>query len=256
MRYLLGAALAFAVLIVASTPAGAEGDEAQIVGFVYEPYVLLQDGRAEGIVPDIVRETARRVGHSSEANFTLPILRAFEMAKTIPGTFVYMTATPDHLADYTMVFCFLRDEMGGVWQRSRAWKSLDDIPRTAVVGFILGSPAPEPLTAMGFANFSATRLSSQNAEKLIAGRIDVWMAYFSAERFFLLQRGRDLRDFFFSPPLVRTDVCLATGKSTPEPLVQRWRDAFKSMVADGTYAAIRQKYRAYLPLSINPLPDQ
>ena len=217
---------------------------------------MLKDGKAAGIVPDVVLATAERVGHSGEANFTLPILRSLEMAKEQPNTFVYLTATPDHQPDYTMVFCFLKDRMGGVWKKTRSWKSFDTMPKTSIFGFILGSPAPELLATMGFSNFSPVRMSVQNVEKLIADRIDVWMAYSSAQHYFLQQFGQKSEDFVFSRPLVTTDVCLATSKATSPEVVAKWRNAFKSIVADGTYNAIRQRYLSYFPWSENPLPDQ
>lgn len=229
--------------------------EISIVGFVYEPYVILKDGQATGIVPDIVGAAARRAGFAVTPTYDLPILRAFEMAKTVPNSFISLTATPDRLNDFTLVYCFLNDQMGGVWTRSKGWPSLADIPPSASFGNILGSVAPELLRPLGFSNFSATRLSEQNLEKLMAGRIDVWMAYFSSERYFLLRHGYKLDEFVFSQPLARADVCLATGKGTAPDSIAKWRAAFKAIIADGTYDAIREKYLDVFPRNSNPLPE-
>ena len=110
------------------------------------------------------------------------------------------------------------------------------------IGVLRDDTKEEFLEMHGFTNLEPVSDERKNVQKLVMGRIDLWVfkkpglktvcdlagiAYDAVEEVF------DLRE---------TRVDIAFSLDTPDAVVERWRAAFADMVADGTVAAIRRKW--------------
>jgi polar amino acid transport system substrate-binding protein len=132
-------------------------------------------------------------------------------------------------------------------------KSLEDAKRVERIGTLRDDTRELLLKSLGFNNLESVSDEQKNAKKLILGRIDLWAYKKPGLRTVceLAEVDHDEVEEVFH--LRDIELMIAFSKQTSDELVQRWRDAFNEMLADGTIMKIRKKWNA--ELEDDPFPE-
>ena len=109
------------------------------------------------------------------------------------------------------------------------------------------------LKSRGFTNLEPVSDEQLNAKKLALGRIDIWTYKIPGLRTVCDLAGVDYTKFEEVYHLREIDLMIAFSKKTPDSIVQKWRDAFNEMLADGAIMKIRKKWNS--KLEDDPFPE-
>jgi polar amino acid transport system substrate-binding protein len=92
-----------------------------------------------------------------------------------------------------------------------------------------------------------------NAQKLDLGRIDLWTYKKPGLRTVCDLAGVEYNEMEEVYNLREIGVSIAFSKKTSDSIVEKWRNAFNEMVADGTVMQIRKKWNKRIPDA--PFPE-
>jgi len=120
--------------------------------------------------------------------------------------------------------------------------SLEDAKKVGRIGVLRDDTKEEFLERNGFTNLDPVSDERKNAQKLMMGRIDLWVFKKPGLKTVCELAGVDYEAVEEVFHLRETKVDIAFSLKTPEAVVEQWRAAFADMVADGTVAAIRRKW--------------
>ena len=118
---------------------------------------------------------------------------------------------------------------------------------------ILTRRQEEYLKEKGFTNLDPVSDDKKNAQKLVLGRIDLWVHKKPGLRSVCELAGVDYDEVEEVYNLREIELMIAFSKKTSDSIVQKWRDAFNEMVADGTIMKIRMEWNK--KLSDPPFPE-
>jgi len=219
------------------------------------PLNYVKDGVLVGPSVEIVREIQRRVG-SHEQIEVYPWARAYKMALEDVNVVLFsMTYAKDRHDKFKWIgpLAKKRDILVAKKGSGIEIKSLEDAKRVKRIGTLRDDTRELLLKSLGFNNLEPVSDEQKNAKKLILGRIDLWAYKKPGLRTVceLAEVDHDEVEEVFH--LRDIELMIAFSKQTSDELVQRWRDAFNEMLADGTIMKIRKKWNA--ELEDDPFPE-
>ncbi|TCP09420.1 amino acid ABC transporter substrate-binding protein (PAAT family) [Crenobacter luteus] len=221
-------------------PASA-GERLDLATEEYPPYQMSERGFVTGFVSDKLREALGRAG--LEARFdVLPWKRALQFAAARSGQCVYSTTrTPERAARFKWVGPLAQSEwvLYALAERRLSIARLEDA-RPYRIGSYNGDARDTYLRERGYTVETALDDLS-NPQKLLSGRIDLWVTDRYSTNRFVQQNG--WRDSIV--PVLRfrrVDLYLACHPATPDATLQRLQAALDAMRQDGTAARIEQRY--------------
>jgi len=219
------------------------------------PLNYVKDGVLVGPSVEIVREIQRRVG-SHEQIEVYPWARAYKMALEDVNVVLFsMTYAKDRHDKFKWIgpLAKKRDILVAKKGSGIEIKSLEDAKRVERIGTLRDDTRELLLKSLGFNNLEPVSDEQKNAKKLILGRIDLWAYKKPGLRTVceLAEVDHDEVEEVFH--LRDIELMIAFSKQTSDELVQRWRDAFNEMLADGTIMKIRKKWNA--ELEDDPFPE-
>lgn len=211
----------------------------------YPPYNYTENGQLTGFSTEVVLELAKRVGHSDGIK-ELPWARAYRLIQDKDGQILYsMTRTEKRenmfkwvgpLAKNTWVF--LAKKGSGV-----SVNDLEDAKKVGKIGTYKDDAAELFLKDEGFNNLASVLDDGQNALKLNAGRIDLWIVDELIGAFRAKQKGIDPSSFETIHQVKETELYVAFSKNTDDATIAKWQSALDALKSDGTYNKILTKYR-------------
>jgi polar amino acid transport system substrate-binding protein len=230
-------ALAAALLLLSALPTAAQQTLRLVTGelppyaFHVPPPTVAEQGEAQGLVFDVVREVARRIGHPQGVEF-MPWARAQELATTRPGVGILaLTRSPEREDRYAWVFNVVTDDL-------------------VLVG---GSGAEQLLREQGFARVQPAPEEWINAQKLRDRLIDAWLAPRLMVLHAVREVGGDVSALNIGAVVRRSEIWFAASRGLPEAEIARWRRGFEEVRADGTYDRILARYARLRPA---PVPEE
>ena len=131
--------------------------------------------------------------------------------------------------------------------------SLEDAKKVKRIGTLRDDTRERLLKSRGFTNLEPVSDEQLNAKKLALGRIDLWTYKIPGLRTVCDLAGVDYTEFEEVYHLREIDLMIAFSKKTSDLLVQKWRDAFNEMLANGTILQIRKKWN--MKLEDDPFPE-
>jgi|GEM_PF-6887952 len=215
-------------------------------GYPYPPFGYLDGKVHTGYSHDILTEVARRAGLTFHVE-EISVVRATKVLHDRVNFLIAGTRTPEAEERYDAHWldCFETVSHSLMVRADSPFQQLEDIPRTARIAAFLGYTLKSYLGELGFSSFELVAENGQGAEMLMRRRVDAWATFESSAYFLLEERGLD-RDIVRSIPIRQFPFCIIASQSTAPELRERLHKAYLEMVADGTRAAIRQKYARYL----------
>jgi polar amino acid transport system substrate-binding protein len=209
------------------------------------PYTTAKAGEVGGIVTDVFREMARRVGHAGRIEMTAWNRAQQEVRSPQDGTprfIIPLTRTPEREKLYQWVAPLLSDDalivtLKGARPPVTSRKQLAGV-RT---GALLGSPLEALLRAEGLGVLDAAPNEETNARKLASGHIGAWfVARLVAPEVFTAE-GFDPARLDYGIVLRRNDLYLAASPAMPPGEIRKWKAAFLEMKKDGTWKRITRR---------------
>jgi len=208
------------------------------------PLNYVKDGVLVGPSVEMVREIQRRIG-STEKIQVYPWARAYQIALEEENVVLFgVSHTPPREDKFRWVgpLATKRDILVAKKGSNQIIDSLEDAKKVGRIGVLRDDTKEEFLERNGFTNLDPVSDERKNAQKLMMGRIDLWVFKKPGLKTVCELAGVDYEAVEEVFHLRETKVDIAFSLKTPEAVVEQWRAAFADMVADGTVAAIRRKW--------------
>ena len=245
--------IAASVFLVSVQPVFSE--ELQILTENLPPLNYLQDGVLVGPSVDTVREIQRRVG-SHEQIKVYPWARAYKMALEDENVVLFGTTYTKERHDkfkWVGPLAIKRDILVAKKGSGIKINNLEDAKKVKRIGTLRDDTRERLLKKHGFTNLEPVSDEQKNAKKLALGRIDLWTYKIPGLRTVCDLAGVDYNEFEEVYHLRKIDLMIAFSKKTSDAIVQKWRNAFNEMLADGKIMQIRKKWNDLL--EDDPFPE-
>jgi polar amino acid transport system substrate-binding protein len=219
------------------------------------PLNYVDNGNLVGPSVEIVKEIQKRVG-SKEQIQVYPWARAYKMALEEENVVLFgMTYTDVRKEKFKWVgpLATKRDILVAKKSSGIKIKDLEDAKKVKNIGTLLDDTRGRLLERNGFRNLEPVSDEQLNAKKLALGRIDLWAYKIPGLRTVCDLAGVDHTEFEEVYHLREIDLMIAFSKKTSDSIVQKWRDAFNEMLADGTIMQIRKNWN--MKLEDDPFPE-
>jgi polar amino acid transport system substrate-binding protein len=208
------------------------------------PLNFVKDGVLVGPSVEMVKEIQRRIG-AAEKIQVYPWARAYQMALEEENVVLFgmsHTAAREGKFKWVGPLATKRDILVARKGSNLAINSLADAKKVRRIGVLRDDTKEEYLESHGFTNLEPVSDERKNAQKLVLGRIDLWVFKKPGLKTVCDLAGVDYDAVEEVLNLRETKVDIAFSLKTPDAVVAQWRKAFADMVADGTVEAIRRKW--------------
>ncbi len=219
------------------------------------PLNYLKDGVLVGPSVEIVKAIQRRVG-SHEQIKVYPWARAYKMALEEENVALFGTTYTKVRHDkfkWIGPLATKRDILVAKKGSGIKINSLEDAKKVKRIGTLRDDTRGRLLERLGFTNLDPVSDEQQNAKKLVLGRIDLWTYKKPGLKTVCELAGVDYNEIEEVYHLRKSDLMIAFSKKTPDSIMQKWRNAFNEMLADGTIMQIRKKWNNIL--EDDPFPE-
>jgi polar amino acid transport system substrate-binding protein len=208
------------------------------------PLNYVEDGELVGPSVEIVKEIQRRVG-SHEPIKVYPWARAYKMVLEEENVVLFgMTHTEDRHDKFKWIgpLATKRDILVAKKGSGIKINSLEDAKKVQRIGTLRDDTRELLLKSQGFTNLESVSDEQQNAKKLALGRIELWAYKKPGLKTVCELAGVDYSQVEEVYHLREINLDIAFSKKTSDSIVQKWRNAFDQMLADGTIMQIRNKW--------------
>lgn len=222
-----------------------------LVSLEFAPYyTIIEPGKPPtGFSYELLQELARRVGVTPDIEI-LPVPRAVDAMMKTPNRLGTATQTEARLPHFTWIAEVATDQLVIATPRGKRVARLEDLPRDARLGVLLGSTMQQRALDNGFTQVSAVRAENLNLAKLLEGRLDAWMSYASLIKWECAKAGCPADALEYSEPFGLFRFFLVTSKETKEEVIAPYRDAYRAMRRDGSYDRLIRKYNGMVTPSV------
>ena len=198
---------------------------------------------AGGLVCDILREMALRVGYSGSMDL-YPLQRALMIAATEPGVLVAPVGRiPSRENSYQWLVPLLEDDFVVV---SRRDSNVDISSLTAIgrlnMGVVRDGAAAAMALEQGWKGVQLATGDVTNALKLERGRIDAWIGAWNAILTSQRAAGLPVNKLRRGLVLRRVRIYLAGSRDLDPAVGMAWQAAFDTMVKDGSYQRLLRSH--------------
>jgi polar amino acid transport system substrate-binding protein len=219
------------------------------------PLNYVENGVLVGPSVDTVKEIQRRVG-SQEPIQVYPWARAYKMALEQENVVLFGTTHTKVRHDkfkWIGPLATKRDILVARKGSGIKINSLGDAKKVNRIGTLRDDTRERLLKSLGFTNLEPVSDEQMNAKKLVLGRIDLWTYKIPGLRTVCELAGVDYNEMEEVYNLREINVDIAFSKKTSDSIVQKWRNAFNEMLADGTLMKIHKEWNKKLP--DHPFPE-
>ena len=219
--------------------------------FHVPPPTVAEAGEPRGLVYEVVREIAWRIGHSGTVEFW-PWTHAQEMAMTQPDIGILaLTRSPEREDKYRWLVNVVTDDLvlvGGAGVDVNDLAAVKDRP----IGVLRRSGAEALLHERGFSRIQSATEEWINAQRMKDRLIDAWLAPRLMVLYAYREVGGDVSTLSIGQVVRRSEIWLAASKDVSDQEAGRWQSGFEQLRADGTYDAILARYARLRP---EPVPE-
>ncbi|HYD81196.1 MAG TPA: transporter substrate-binding domain-containing protein [Paucimonas sp.] len=197
--------------------------------------------RIAGISTEIVLELGRRAGIPMKIQLT-PWARAYQLAINMPDTCVYSTA---RLPERETLFKWIGPISTNKWALfargdfNQRIDTLDDARKYRIGGVVMDAKVTY-LKSLGFATIDPVNDDTLNVAKLLAGRIDLWVAGLYKGKELIGQSGaKNIKPVF----VVReVEYYLACSQKTSDAIVNALAAELQVLQKEGFLKAVAERY--------------
>jgi polar amino acid transport system substrate-binding protein len=232
------------VILVFLSPGMLHSASLQILTEDLPPLNYVKNGALVGPSVEMVQEIQRRIGSTEEIQ-VYPWARAYQIAQKEENVVLFgMSHTPSRENKFKWVgpLATKRDILVAKKGSNLVINSLEDAKKVRRIGVLRDDTKEEFLEMHGFSNLERVSDERKNAQKLMLGRIDLWVFKKPGLKTVCELAGVDFDAVEEVFNLRETRVDIAFSLNTADAVVEQWRKAFADMLADGTVKAIRKKW--------------
>lgn len=222
-------------------------EETPILAGAIPPYAYEEKGEAKGILAELVRDLARRIGRSAKMQF-LPWARAQQMTTAPregkPSLLIPLTRTAARESRYVWVAeLFADDAILVTLKGARPPLASVGEAKALLTGALIGSPLEDQLRELRFGRIEVGLDEPMNARKLHMGHLDAWFVGRLVAPFVYRQLGLDPAELTVGPTLRTNHLYIGASPNLPAEEIAAWRAAFAAAKGDGTWARIVAAYK-------------
>lgn len=232
------------VILVLLSPGLLHAGSLRILTEDLPPLNYVKDGVLVGPSVEMVKEVQRRIGSTAEIK-VYPWARAYQIALEEENVVLFgVSHTPARQDKFKWVgpLATKRDILVAKKGSNLVITSLNDARKVRRIGVLRDDTKEEFLERHAFTNLEPVSDERKNAQKLVMGRIDLWVFKKPGLKTVCDLAGVDYDAVEEVFHLRETNVDIAFSINTPAAVVEQWRAAFVEMLADGTVEAIRKKW--------------
>jgi polar amino acid transport system substrate-binding protein len=244
MKFWLQKAWRQLVILVLLSPGLLQAGSLRILTEDLPPLNYVKDGVLVGPSVEIVKEVQRRIGSTAEIK-VYPWARAYQIALEEENVLLFgVSHTPAREDKFKWVgpLATKRDILVAKKGSNLVITSLEDARKVRRIGVLRDDTKEEFLERHAFTNLEPVSDERKNAQKLVMGRIDLWVFKKPGLKTVCDLAGVDYDAVEEVFHLRETNVDIAFSINTPAAVVEQWRVTFAEMLADGTVEAIRKKW--------------
>jgi len=208
------------------------------------PFAALKDGKPTGFGPEIILEIMQRLGRSDAIEFDDWNI-AYERVLKEPATVLMPPSrTPEREELFKWVGPLIPEKLVLVARKGSGLviNSLEDAKKVRGIATVTGYASEKLLIQNGFTNLTSQRSSTQGADALKFGRVDLWLNSNITMKQVALDAHVD--PDLFEPAFVVKEIpsYLAFSKSIPDEVVNKWQRSLDDMKRDGSWERIISKW--------------
>ena len=247
--------LVFGVLAALLAQTAPAAEPMRLISLEFAPYyTILEEGKPpSGFSYELLQELARRVGSSTEVEI-LPVPRAVDAMMKTPNRIGTATQTEARKPQFIWIAEVATDQLVVATPKGKRVRRLEDLPRDARLGLLLGSTMEQRAYDNGFTRVSPMRAENLNLAKLLEGRLDAWLSYESLIKYECAKARCDPGSLEYSEPFGLFRFFLVTSPQTREEVYAPYREAFRAMRRDGSYDRLIAKYKGMVRPTTEPVP--
>lgn len=235
---------ALAALLCGGWLATAAAEPLRLYTEEYPPINFSAAGEPAGLATEVVRELARRSGQPVRIE-VVPWARAYQEAQARPnsGVFVTMrTAEREALFQWVGPITVNTTSFYGLRSANLRIGSLEDARRHGAIAVPRQWYSHQVLLAAGFTNLHPVPGPEQMVSMFKRGRVKLMVAD-NLSLPALLEQGRvPAEQVALLFTFMRSYSYIAFSPQTDDALIARWQAELDGMKADGSFAAIYQKW--------------
>lgn len=232
------------VILVFLSPSLLHAAPLQILTEDLPPLNYVKEGVLVGPSVEMVKEIQRRIGSTQKIQ-VYPWARAYQIALEEENVVLFgvsHTASRENKFKWVGPLATKRDILVARKGSKLVINNLEDAKKVRRIGVLRDDTKEEFLELHGFTNLEPVSDEKKNAQKLVLGRIDLWVFKKPGLKTVCDLAGVDYDAVEEVLHLREKNLDIAFSLKTPDAVVEQWRAAFVDMVADGTVEAIRRKW--------------
>ena len=223
--------------------------------FHVPPPTVAEDGQPMGLVYEVVREVARRVGNPETVEF-LPWPRAQALAMAGPDVGILaVTRSPEREPLYRWIFNVVTDDLVLAGLPGTALDALDAF-KDRPVGVLRSSGAERLLHDQGFGRVLPAAEEWTNADRLRRREIDAWLAPRLMVAWAWRETMGDPAQLAIGPVVRPSEIWFAGSPGIEPEIAALWTRHFEAVRADGTYDRILARYQRLEPAPVSDRPAE
>ncbi len=211
----------------------------RIITEEFPPYNYRDDGKIKGISTEIVQEILKRVSHPDNIE-VMPWTDGYKLVQEEDNIILFSTTRSPMreklfkwvgpLVPNNSVFFARRDSGTSI-------TSLEDAKKVKSIGVYKDDFGELLLKEKGFTNLNAVLENNLNVQKLLDGKIDLWIANELTGKHMIAKAGAGgkIEKIF---DVQKNSMYLAFSKSTQNSVIEKWQKVLGEIKSDGTYAQI------------------
>jgi polar amino acid transport system substrate-binding protein len=198
-----------------------------------------------GISTEIVMELGKRAGIPMKLQLT-PWARAYSLALNVADTCVYSTA---RLPERETLFKWVGPISVNKWALfargdfNQHIDSIDDARKYRIGGVVMDGKVTY-LKSLGFSNIDSVNDDTLNVAKLMAGRVDLWIAGLYKGKELVAQSGaKNIKPVF---TVREVEYYLACSPKTPDATIHSLMNELQALQKEGFVKAVTERYASRL----------
>jgi polar amino acid transport system substrate-binding protein len=212
----------------------------------YPPYNYTENGKVTGVFTEIVEAILKTAG----VDYTItayPWTRSYDMALKNSDVLIYgIVRTPERETLFKWVEIIMPFDIYFFKLKDRKDIQLSDLEdaKKYSIGVVRGDVREQYFQSKGFMQLDPVRTNELNLEKFYNKRFDL-IAIDEISAAYFCKKGKydfsGMERIFHLPDLSK-GLYIAFSKNTSDSIVEKCRNAFQKIKADGNYDTIRSKY--------------
>lgn len=231
-------------VLTASPLVAGETTEPEVVCSNIAPFVFVEQEHYRGYAYELGQEAMRRLGYQSAIQVQ-PLARANRTVQSEPNVIaLWLGRIPEREATVHWLYPVVVDDFSVYTVKGRPnAMTLEQAKSLGMLGANIGATNAIEAQRSGLDRVELVTSDDANGRKLMAGRIDGWIASRSAVRFFIRLHGLPEETFVRGAKVSDYQAWVVASLGSDPAVITAWITTLQAMDQDGTLSRLAQEYR-------------